>query len=418
MRIAILSLALSAAAFAQVRPEWDNPGVVHVGTEKPHATMMAYPTSELARTADRAKSPWFQLLNGTWKFHGSLRPSERPIDFYRTDYSDAAWGNMPVPASWQMHGFDVPIYTNIIYPFPQDASKAPAPPYEFNPVGSYRLHFTVPPAWKGRQILLHFDGVDSAFYAWVNGHKIGYSEDSRTPAEFDITAHLKAGSNLLAVEVYRFGDGAYLEDQDMWRMSGIFRDVYLWATPEQHLRDFEVKTNLDDAYRDATLVVKGALSNASEKLAKVTVTAALFDAAGAAYGLPATSTVEIGGKGETFTEIAVPAANPRKWSAEDPYLYKLLLTVKGPAGNVLEVIPQSVGFRRVEIKGGRFLINGRAILVKGVNRHEHSEITAKFVPVESMIKDIRILRVPICEGFRFMPPSWFLRFWTDQACLG
>ena len=247
MRIAILSLALGAAAFAQVRPEWDNPAIVHVGTQKPHATMMAYPSSELARTADRAKSPWFQLLNGTWKFHGSLRPSERPIDFYRTDYSDAAWGNMPVPASWQMHGFDVPIYTNIIYPFPQDASKAPAPPYEFNPVGSYRMHFTVPPSWKGRQILLHFDGVDSAFYAWVNGHKLGYSEDSRTPAEFDITPHLKPGSNLLAVEVYRFGDGAYLEDQDMWRMSGIFRDVYLWAAPEQHLRDFEVKTNLDDA---------------------------------------------------------------------------------------------------------------------------------------------------------------------------
>ncbi len=392
MRIAILSLALGAAAFAQVRPEWDNPAIVHVGTEKPHATMMAYPSSELARTSDRAKSPWFQLLNGTWKFHGSLRPSERPIDFYRTDYSDAAWGTIPVPASWQMHGFDVPIYTNIIYPFPQDASKAPAPPYEFNPVGSYRLHFTVPPAWKGRPVLLHFDGVDSAFYAWVNGHKIGYSEDSRTPAEFDITPHLKPGSNLLAVEVYRFGDGAYLEDQDMWRMSGIFRDVYLWTTPEQHLRDFEVKTNLDDEYRDATLVVKGALSNASSKPAKVTVTAALFDAAGAAYGKPATSTVEIGGKGETAAEISVPAANPRKWSAEDPYLYKLLLTVKGPAGNVLEVIPQNVGFRRVEIKGGRFLINGRAILVKGVNRHEHSEDTAKFVPVESMIKDIRIMK--------------------------
>ena len=194
------------------------------------------------------------------------------------------------------------------------------------------MRFTVPPAWKGRQILLHFDGVDSAFYAWVNGHKIGYSEDSRTPAEFDITPHLKAGSNLLAVEVYRFGDGAYLEDQDMWRMSGIFRDVYLWATPEQHLRDFEVKTNLDDEYRDATLVVKGALSNASEKPAKVTVTAALFDAAGAAYGKPATSTVEVGGKGETATEISVPAANPRKWSAEDPYLYQLLLTVKDPRG--------------------------------------------------------------------------------------
>jgi beta-galactosidase len=392
MRIVILSLALGAAALAQVRPEWDNPAIVHVGTEKPHATMMAYPSSELARTVDRAKSPWFQLLNGTWKFHGSLRPSERPIDFYRPDYSDAAWGTMPVPASWQMHGFDVPIYTNIIYPFPQDASKPPTPPYEFNPVGSYRMHFTLPPNWQGRQILLHFDGVDSAFYAWVNGHKLGYSEDSRTPAEFDITPHLKPGSNLLAVEVYRFGDGAYLEDQDMWRMSGIFRDVYLWATPPQHLRDFEVKTSLDDEYRDATLVVKGALANASDKPAKVTVTAALFDAAGAAYGKPAVSAVEIGAKGETAAEIAVPSAAPHKWSAEDPYLYKLLLTVKDPAGNVLEVIPQNVGFRRVEIKGGRFLVNGRAILIKGVNRHEHSEETAKYVPVESMIKDIRIMK--------------------------
>ena len=392
MRIAILSLALGAAAFAQVRPEWDNPAIVHVGTEKPHATMMSYPSTELARTADRANSPWFQLLNGTWKFHGSLRPSERPVDFYRSDYSDAAWGNMPVPASWQLHGFDIPIYTNIIYPFPQDASKAPAPPYEFNPVGSYRMHFTVPPTWKGRRILLHFDGVDSAFYAWVNGHKIGYSEDSRTPAEFDITPHLKAGSNLLAVEVYRFGDGAYLEDQDMWRMSGIFRDVYLWATPEQHLRDFEVKTNLDEQYHNAILVVKGALSNASAKPAKVTVTAALFDAAGAPYGVPASKTVEVGGNSETAAELAMPAAAPRKWSAEDPYLYQMLLTVKGPGGNVLEVIPQKVGFRRVEIKGGRYLINGRAILIKGVNRHEHSEETGKFVPVESMIKDIKIMK--------------------------
>jgi beta-galactosidase len=392
MRIAIAFLALGAAALAQVRPEWDNPAIVHVGTEKPHATMMSYPSAELARTSDRAKSPWFQLLNGTWKFHGSLRPSERPIDFYRMDYSDAAWGNMPVPASWQMHGFDVPIYTNITYPFPQDPSKAPSPPYEFNPVGSYRMRFTVPPAWKDRQILLHFDGVDSAFYAWVNGHKIGYSEDSRTPAEFDITPYLKAGSNLLAVEVYRFGDGAYLEDQDMWRMSGIFRDVYLWAPPERHLRDFEVKTNLDDEYRDAMLLVKGSLSNAGEKPAKIRVTAALFDAAGAAYGKLATSTVEVEGKGNTATEISIPAANPRKWSAEDPYLYQLLLTVKDSAGNVLEVIPQKVGFRRVEIKKGRFLINGRAILVKGVNRHEHSEETAKFVPVESMIKDIKIMK--------------------------
>jgi beta-galactosidase len=250
----------------------------------------------------------------------------------------------------------------------------------------------VPPAWKGRPVYLHFDGVDSAFYVWVNGHKLGYSEDSRTPAEFNLTPYLKVGSNLLAVEVYRFGDGAYLEDQDMWRMSGIFRDVYLWSTPEQHLRDFQVNTNLDDQYRDATLVVKGALANASEKAAKVTITAALFDDAGLAYGKPATATVELAGKAESVAELAIPSTAPRKWSAESPNLYKLLLTVKDSAGRVLEVIPQSVGFRRVEIKGGRFLINGQAILVKGVNRHEHSEETAKYVPLESMIKDIRLMK--------------------------
>src|SRR5215831_13217807 len=308
MRTLFVTVLLAGAAFAQVRPEWDNPAIVHVGTEKPHATMMVYPSSELARTGDRASSPWFQLLNGTWKFHGSLRPSERPLDFYRTDYSDSGWGTIPVPASWQMHGFDIPIYTNIIYPFPQDASKPPSPPYEFNPVGSYRLHFTVPPAWKGRRILLHFDGVDSAFYAWVNGHKIGYSEDSRTPAEFNITPHLKPGSNLLAVEVYRFGDGAFLEDQDMWRMSGIFRDVYLWSTPQQHIRDFEVKTNLDSAYRDAELSIRAQVSNAAANATRVTLTAALFDASGNAVGKPATGTAEPGGKAESAVNLSIAVA--------------------------------------------------------------------------------------------------------------
>jgi len=392
MRIATLCFVFAITAAAADKPEWDNPSIVHIGTEKPHATMMVYPSKELARTGDRARSPFFQLLNGTWKFHGSLRPAERPVDFYRTDYNDNAWGTMPVPASWQMHGFDIPIYTNIIYPWPQDPSKPPQVPYEFNPVGSYRMHFTVPPNWNGRRTYLHFDGVDSAFYVWVNGKKLGYSEDSRTPAEFDLTPHLKPGSNLLAVEVYRFGDGAFLEDQDMWRMSGIFRDVYLWSTPDQHLRDFEVHTRLDEAYKDADLSVKLSLRNSADKDAKVSVTAALADANGAAVGKEVTTAVDLSGKAESAAELTIPVANPRKWSAEDPYLYKLLLTVKNTAGAVIEVVPQTVGFRQVEIKNGRFLINGQAILVKGVNRHEHSEDTAKFVPIESMIKDILLMK--------------------------
>jgi beta-galactosidase len=388
----LVFLGISLAATAADRPEWDNPAIVHVGTQKPHSTLMVYPSAELARTGDRAQSPWFLSLNGTWKFRGSLRPSDRPADFYRPDFSDATWDTIPVPSSWQMHGFDIPIYTNIIYPWPQDPSKPPQVPYAFNPVGSYRMHFTVPPAWNGRPVYLHFDGVDSAFYAWVNGHKLGYSEDSRTPAEFDLTPYLKAGSNLLAVEVYRFGDGAFLEDQDMWRMSGIFRDVYLYATAKQHLRDYEIHTDLDDQYRDATLRIKGWLTNAAEKDAKVTITAALSDAAGMPVGQPATATVELGGKSEAVNELSIPVSAPHKWSAETPYLYRLLLTVRNQAGAVLEVIPQNVGFRRVEIRDGRFLINGQAVLIKGVNRHEHDEVTAKYVSLESMLRDIKLMK--------------------------
>jgi len=196
--IALFSLLLGVGS-ATERPEWDNPSIVKVGTEKPHATMMAYPTAELARTGQKAQSPWFYSLNGTWKFQGSLRPADRPLDFYRTDFSDAAWRTIPVPSSWQMHGFDIPIYANETYPWPQDPAAPPSVPKDFNPVGSYRRTFTIPPAWKGRTVYLHFAGVDSAFYVWMNGVKLGYNEDSRTPAEFDITPHLKPGTNLLAV---------------------------------------------------------------------------------------------------------------------------------------------------------------------------------------------------------------------------
>ncbi|MBI4873127.1 MAG: DUF4981 domain-containing protein [Acidobacteria bacterium] len=382
MRIRLgLIVLLLGAAFAAGRPEWDNPAIVHVGTEKPHATMMIYPTAELARAGNRAQSPWFQSLNGNWKFHGSLRPASRPLEFYRPDYSDAAWRTIPVPSVWQMHGFDIPIYTNIIYPWPQDPKAAPSVPRDFNPVGSYRTRFTLPPAWKGRQVYLHFEGVDSCFYVWVNGVKVGYNEDSRTSAEFNITPHLKPGLNLLAVEVYRFGDGAFLEDQDMWRMSGIYRDVFLWSTAGQHVRDYEVKTLLDDDFKNAKLAVEADIVKPDQcKLA-----AELFDATGVAVGKTEAACAE-----ETWLNI--PVANVRKWSAEAPYLYKLLLTLRDKTGAVVEVIPQNVGFRRVEIKNGRLLINGQAVLIKGTNRHEHSAETAKVVDADLMIKDIQLMK--------------------------
>lgn len=392
MRFAMFAILLSGAMAGAQKPEWDDISVLHVGTEKPHATMMVYPTPELAKVGDRAKSPWFLSLNGNWKFHGSSRPADRPLEFFRPSFDDSSWRMIPVPSNWQMHGFDIPIYTNIPYPWPQDASKPPAVPYEWNPVGSYRTRFVVPPAWKGRPVYLHFEGVDSAFYAWVNGTKIGYNEDSRTPAEFDITPYLKPGNNTLAVEVYRFGDGAFLEDQDMWRMSGIYRDVYLWSPASQHVRDFEIQTNLDSDYRDAQLVVKASLANLAAKPGRVTLEMALHDAAGVAVGKPQTATADLGAKSETPLELTLDVTNPRKWSAETPYLYLLTLTVKNAAGAILETIPANVGFRKVETKGGRLLVNGKAVLIKGVNRHEFSPDTGKYLDVPLMVQDIRLMK--------------------------
>lgn len=370
-----LTLALiSCALCAQQKPEWDDPAVIQTGTEKPRATAMIYPSRALALTFDRARSPWHQSLNGTWKFHWSKNPASRPVNFFEPTFSDAAWKTLPVPANWQMHGYDYPIYTNIIYPWPQSNREAPQVPKDFNPVGSYRKTFAVPPTWKGRQVFLHFDGVDSAFYVWVNGKQAGYSEDSRTPAEFDITPHLKAGANLLAVEVYRFSDGAFLEDQDMWRMSGIFRDVYLWSAGSPHIRDFEVLTELDAAYRDATLRVKTEANGG-------TVVAELLDAAGKSVA-----------KGEGRGTIALPVTNPAKWTAETPNLYTLLLSLKNDKGMLVEVIPQRVGFRKVEIRDARLLVNGREILIKGVNRHETNPDTGKVMTRALMIKDIELMK--------------------------
>lgn len=367
---------LVSACLAADRPEWDNPGVIKIGEEKPHATMMVYPTAALAKTGQMALSPWYQSLNGTWKFDGVLRPADRPLDFFRTDFNDSAWRTMPVPANWQMHGFDIPIYANLIYPFPQDTKKMPTPPKDFNPVGSYRRTFTVAPTWKGREVYLHFAGVDSAFYVWVNGVMVGYNEDSRTPAEFNITKHLKAGANVLAVQVYRFGDGAYLEDQDMWRMSGIYRDVWLWSTAPSHVRDYEVHAPMDGSLKlDAEIL----------NPEKCTLEAELLDAAGVAVGKAQAPCA-------AKAELAMQVRGPKLWSAETPYLYKMLLTLKSAAGAVIEVIPQQVGFRTIVIEGGRLKVNGQVVLIKGTNRHEHSPETGKVISRELMIKDIEMMK--------------------------
>ncbi|MGJ8652434.1 MAG: glycoside hydrolase family 2 TIM barrel-domain containing protein [Opitutaceae bacterium] len=375
MRIPFIqTLALATLAFGtnlHSMPDWENPAVLQQGVETPRATFFAYPTVGAAQTMDR-ENAWFKLLNGDWKFSWSAKPADRPQDFYQRNYDDADWAMIPVPSNWEREGYSLPLYTNRTYPFPKDAPKIP---HEDNPVGSYRHWFELGNTGD-RETFLTFDGVKSAFYVWINGEKIGYSQGSRTAVEFNITKHIKPGKNLVAVEVYRWCDGSYLEDQDFWRLSGIFRDVYLTSRAPTHIRDFTIVTDLDADYRDAVLKVDADIVGG-----KGAMDFELLDADGKSV---LTKTMS-----STFE---APIKNPRKWSAEDPYLYTALLSLKNAAGQIIEVIPQRVGFREAEVKDGIYQLNGVPIKFKGVNRHEHDPVTGQVVSLENMIRDIKLFK--------------------------
>ena len=374
----------------EVRPDWENLEVVGRNKQASHATLMPFSDRETALRADRSVSPWFKSLNGNWKFHWSPNPAERPLDFHDPSVDVAAWDEIPVPSNWQLHGYGYPIYTNIRYAW-GDADP-PNVPRDFNPVGSYRREFSIPEDWDGRQVFLHFAGVDSAFYVWVNGHEVGYSQGSRTPAEFDITSFLESGTNIVAAEVYRYSDGSYLECQDMWRISGIFRDAFLFSVDDLDIRDFEVRTPLDESYRDARLELTVWLRSFIESSRPAIVEAELLDAAGE----PVIETLSVGAEvaagAESALELSAEIVNPLKWSAETPNLYTLLLTLKDEDGSIVEVLSSNVGFRSSEIKDGRLLVNGAPITLRGVNRHEHHPVTGHYVDTESMIDDILLMK--------------------------
>jgi beta-galactosidase len=377
-------------AKAQAPPEWQDPSVVGVNREAPHASLTIYADRATALRGDRAASPYYRLLNGEWRFHWAAKPADRPVDFFKTTFDVSSWPTIPVPANWQLEGYDLAIYTNITYPWGKvDPPRIPA---ENNPVGSYRRTFVVPDTWRGRQIRLTFDGVASAFYAWVNGERVGFSKDSRTPAEFDITRFVRPGDNVLAVEVYRWSDGSYLEDQDFWRLSGIFRDVTLWSTGPIRVRDLDARATLDTMYRDGQLELVVRTRNDGDHPRKATIEAELLDKAGQRVFERLSQEVSIEPRMEmpvAFTR-AVPAVKP--WSAESPSLYTLLVTLKDDEGRVVEVIPARVGFRTSEMKHGQFLLNGVPILFKGVNRHETDPDTGQYVTRESMLTDIRLMK--------------------------
>lgn len=374
-------------------PEWEDPAILAVHKEPPHATRAAFPDEASALHWRETPSPWCKSLNGDWRFHWVGKPADRPVEFYRPDFDASAWKTLPVPSNWEMHGYGIPIYTNITYPFPKN------PPHidpAYNPVGSYRTTFAVPDDWAGRRVFLHFGGVDSAFYLWVNGEKVGYSEDSRTPAEFDITTYLIPGENLLAVEVYRWSAASYLEDQDMFRLSGIFRDVCLNSTTAVYLRDHSARTELDTDSKDAALHVTTTIENrGNAPSGPRTVEITLLDGDDRPVGKQpiASARVEDIAAGRQATlEIAAAVSAPHPWSAEDPYLYTALVTVKDGDGNVTEVIPQAIGFRGVALRDGRLWVNGASVKMKGVNRHEHDPDLGHVVTMERMVQDILLMK--------------------------
>jgi beta-galactosidase len=385
----LLLTAASLGRGAERRPEWDDPAVIRVNAEKARATFTAYPSAPLAR--EGTASPWVVSLDGEWRFHWSPSPAQTPVGFEGTDYDASAWARIRVPSNWQMEGFGMPIYTNIRYPFDVDL-QAPRVPREKNPVGSYRTSFELPSVWSGRRVHLSFGGVDSAFFVWVNGRKVGYSEDSRLPAEFDVTSFVKPGANVLAVEVYRWSDGSFLEDQDMFRLSGIFRDVSLWSSGEPHVRDLAVHADLDGAYQDGVLKVKALVNNATAAGASGTLTLELSDADGTRVAAVQKRPFAVRARAESAVELSIPVTRPHQWTAETPYLYGVLLTLEDPTGRVLEAIPSHVGFRKVEIRDGRLLVNGRAILIKGVDRHEHDPDAGHHVSRELMVRDLELMK--------------------------
>ena len=416
-------------------PDWENQNVLHINTEAPRATFIPFATVQQALEGDPTNSPFYQSLDGAWKFNWVGNPGERPVHFFETNFDDSTWANIAVPSNWEMKGYGTPIYLGSGYPFKIDPPRVTSEPptnwtayAQRDPVGSYRRRFTLPPDWRGRRVLVHFDGVDSAFYLWVNGTRIGFSKDSRTPAEFDITDALQPGENQMAVQIYRWSDGSYLEDQDMWRMSGIFRPVYLYSTAQARIRDFTVRTVLADGGSNATLEIKPVLAAKNLTLENWTVRAQLFDAQKnpvLAPGLshdaaeilnPAFSAKimddRMPQRGEPkFAWLTGTVKNPALWSAEAPNLYTLVLTLCDEQGRVVEADRCEVGFRDIAIRDGQFLINGRPIRLRGVNRHEMDPDTGHSLSLARMVQDITLMKQANINAVRTChypdDPRWY-----------
>jgi beta-galactosidase len=386
--LCLLVLLMSQGLAAQMpqRPHWNNVDVIRENTEPPRAHFVAYPDRVASLSADPKENPRLLSLNGAWKFHYADSPEDRPKGFFGESFDVSGWADIPVPSNWERQGFGYPIYVNVPYAFEIDEPNVPT---DDNPVGSYRRDFEIPADWGGHDIFVQFGAVSSAMYLWINGRYAGYSEGSKTPSEFDITDYVHTGGNAVAVEVYRWSTGSYLEDQDFWSLSGIQRDVSLYARPKQRVRDYFVHAGLANGYRDGEFGIEIELVNSGSAAADLVITVEVLDG-----GEPVVhKRAQMGlspGEGRFGFTAGIPAV--RQWSAELPNLYTLVIETARADGSGREVISQQIGFRTTEISNGRFLVNGRLVKLKGVNLHEHHDVTGHVVDEETMLTDIRLMK--------------------------
>ena len=428
---ATVALAGAVAAGQEAytpHPDWENPQNLSQGREESRAFFVPFANRAEALKGKRSDSSLVKLLNGDWKFHWAPQPDKRPMDFYKPETDVSNWADIDVPSNWQMRGYGTPIYSNQRYTFVRDwprvmtkprnatEEKYTCPKSEPNAIGSYRREVEMPADWDGRRIFLQFDGVDSFFYLWVNGQKIGFSKDSRTAAIFDVTEHMKPGNNVIAVEVYRYSDGSYLECQDMWRLSGIFRDVIMYSTPQVLVRDFFVHTdfaqNSDGTsnYADSTLRVEVDVNNRSAAASATTVEGELIDAAGKTIATMKSDALNIEPGKEVKTTLQADVESPALWSAEKPNLYRLLLTLKDAEGNITETISRKIGFRDIKLLNGRFLVNGMPVKLKGVNRHESQHANGHTVTEEECRTELHIMKrgnINHIRNSHYPQPSYF-----------
>ena len=376
---------LSTTAQAQTH-DWENPAVLGINKLPYHATL------QLPSKQKECKE--IVSLDGQWLFHWSRKPEERPADFYREDYDVSNWDKITVPGNWQMQGYGTPIYTNITYPFQRNRpSVTSEPPKDWtayenrNPVGSYVTFVDVTKDMLSKNLILHFGGVHSAFYVWVNGKKVGYSQNSMSPAEFDVTPYMRAGKNRLAVEVYRWSDGSYLEDQDMWRLSGIFRSVELWVRPLVHIADYHVTAVPNKDFSQATVTADIALCNTGKKAVKNLKAVLNLD------GKTIDGTLKALAVGDTtHMQLTYLINNPKLWSAEKPNLYPFSIELQDQKGITIEHFDYHLGVKRVECVGEVFKINGKNVKLRGVNRHDHHPLTGRYVDDATYEQDLRLMK--------------------------